>query len=100
MSCQYLKTQLKSRKTNHYFNDSKRRRMVLSCNKKFSALLKGITSKHDGGFYFVNWLHLFRTRNKLESHRKYVNKKDFRVQAIPKIWWETIYDLCRSETFY
>ena len=28
--------------------------MTLSCCKKLSALLKGITSKHDGDFYSLN----------------------------------------------
>ena len=49
-----------------YFNDSKWRRMVLSCSKK--ALLIGITSMHKGDFYCFNCLPSFRTKNKLESH--------------------------------
>ena len=38
--------------------------------KKLCALLKRITSKHDGGFYCFNCLHFFRTKNKLEKHKK------------------------------
>ena len=38
--------------------------------KKLCALLAGITSKHDGNFYWFNCLYSFRTRNKLESHKK------------------------------
>ena len=34
--------------------------------KKLSALLRGITSKHYGDFYFLNSLHSFRTKKKLE----------------------------------
>ena len=30
-----------------------------------SALLRGITSKHDGHFYCLERLHSFRTKNKL-----------------------------------
>ena len=30
---------------------------ALSCNKKLSALLTGIISKHDGDFYCLNCLH-------------------------------------------
>ena len=44
--------------------------MTLSCNKKLSTLLRGITSKHDGDFYCLNCLHSFRTENKLKSHEK------------------------------
>ena len=38
--------------------------------KILSALLRGITSKHVGDFYCLNCLHSFKTRNKLESHKK------------------------------
>ena len=31
--------------------------------KKLSALLRGISSKHDGYFYCLNSLRLFRTKN-------------------------------------
>ena len=30
--------------------------------KKLSELLRGITSKHNGGFYCLNCLHSFRTK--------------------------------------
>ena len=30
--------------------------MALSCCKKLSALFKGITSNHDGDFYYLNCL--------------------------------------------
>ena len=39
---------------------------------KLSALLKRITSKQDGNFYCLNCLRSFRTKNKFESHKKYV----------------------------
>ena len=45
--------------------------------KNLSALLTGITSKHYGNFYCLNFLHSFRTKNKLESHKKVYEKKDF-----------------------
>ena len=44
--------------------------MTLSCSQKLSALLRGITSKHNGDFYCLNCLHSFRTKNKLESHKE------------------------------
>ena len=37
--------------------------------KTMSSLLIGITSKHKVSFYFLNCLHSFRTKNKLESHK-------------------------------
>ena len=41
--------------------------MVLSRDKKkLSALLRGITSKHNGDFYCLNCLHSFTRTNKLD----------------------------------
>ena len=34
------------------------------------ALLKGKTLKHNGDFYWLNFLLSFRTENKLKSHEK------------------------------
>ena len=45
--------------------------------KKLSALLKEITSKDKGDFYCLNCLHYFRTKTKLESHKKVCENKDF-----------------------
>ena len=45
--------------------------------QKLSALLHGITSKHRGDFYCLNCLHSFRTKNKLKSHEKVCENKDF-----------------------
>ena len=45
--------------------------------KKSSALLRGITSKNNGDFYSLNFLHFFRTKNKLKLHKKYVKIKLF-----------------------
>ena len=45
--------------------------------KKLSALLRTITSKNNGDFYYLNCLHSFRTKNKLDSHKKYVTIKTF-----------------------
>ena len=51
--------------------------MALSCSKKLSVLLRGITSKHHGDFYCLNYLHYFETKNKRESHIKVCENKDF-----------------------
>ena len=57
--------------------------------KELSALLRGITSKHYGDFYCLNCLHSFRTKNKLESHKRVCENKDFcnviRILSISKI---------------
>ena len=44
--------------------------------KELSALLRGITSKNNSDFYCLNCLHYFRTKNKLESHKKACENKD------------------------
>ena len=42
--------------------------MVLSYCRKTSALLRGITSKHNADFYCLSCLHSYRTENKLKKH--------------------------------
>ena len=50
--------------------------MVLSCIKKLSALLRGITSKHHDDFC-LNCLHSFSTEKNLVSHKKLRENKEF-----------------------
>ena len=45
--------------------------------KKLSALLRGVTSKHDGGFYCLNCFYSFRTKSKLQSYKKVCENNDF-----------------------
>ena len=45
--------------------------------KKLSSILRGITSNINGDFYCLNCLHSFRTKNKLESHKKVCKNKKF-----------------------
>ena len=45
--------------------------------EKLPALVRGITSKHHGNFYWLNCLYSFKTKNKLESHKKLCENKDF-----------------------
>ena len=40
-----------------------------------SALLRGMTSKDDNEFYFLNCLHFFRAGNKLKFHEKVCKNK-------------------------
>ena len=41
------------------------------------ALLRGITSNNNCDLYFLNCLHSFRTKNKLESYKTACENKDF-----------------------
>ena len=36
--------------------------MILCCSNNSFALLRGITSKHDGDFYYLNCLHFFQNK--------------------------------------
>ena len=51
--------------------------------KKLSALLPGITSKHKGDFYCLNYLHSYRRENKIKSHKKVCKNEDFCGIVIP-----------------
>ena len=51
--------------------------MALSCCKKLSALLGGITSNHNGNFYCLNCFHLYRTEKKLKNHYNVCNNHDY-----------------------
>ena len=57
--------------------------MGLSCSKKLSALLHGITAKHKDGFYCLNCFHSFRAENKLKSPEKVCKNKDSCVIVMP-----------------
>ena len=52
--------------------------------KRLSALLRGITSNNNGGFYCLNYLHSFRTENKLGCHEKVYKNKNFCGTTLPK----------------
>ena len=45
--------------------------------KKLSALLRATTSKNNGVFYCLIFLHFHRRKTKFESHRKLCENKDF-----------------------
>ena len=45
--------------------------------KKLFALLRGITTEHDGDYYYLNWPHSFRIENKLKSREKVCKNKHF-----------------------
>ena len=60
-----FKTSIISQKTSYSFNDSKRKRMAISCSKKTVSVIKRITFKRNGDFYCLNCLHFFRTKQNL-----------------------------------
>ena len=51
--------------------------------EKLSALVRGITSKNNGDFYCLNCLHSFKTKIKLESHKKVYENKYFCSVLMP-----------------
>ena len=50
---------------------------------KFSALLKGITSKHTGDFYCLNCFRAYTTKNKLERHENVCKNHDYCCVEMP-----------------
>ena len=51
--------------------------------KSMSKLLNGITSNHNGDFYFLNCFHSYRTKNKLKKHEKICRDHDFCYVKLP-----------------
>ena len=45
--------------------------------KSLSGLLTGITSNHKEDFYCLNCFHSYRTKNKLEAHKKICENRDY-----------------------
>ena len=45
--------------------------------KNLSGLLRGITSNHKEDFYCLNCFHSYRTKNKLEAHKKICENHDY-----------------------
>ena len=44
--------------------------------KRLSGLLRGITGNNNGDFYCLNCFHAYRTKNKLETHKKICENYD------------------------
>ena len=45
--------------------------------KSLPALFRGITSKHEGDFYYLNCFQSYTTENKLKKHKKMCENHDF-----------------------
>ena len=51
--------------------------------KSLSALLRGITSNHNGDFYCLNCFHSYSTKNKLKKHERVCNDHDYCYVEMP-----------------
>ena len=58
--------------------------MALSCCKKFSVLLRGITSNNNGDFYCLNCFHLYSIKEKLKKHKNVYKNHDYYYVEMPK----------------
>ena len=58
--------------------------------KNLSGLLKGIISTHEKDFHCLNCFHSYRTKNKLESHKKICENHDYCHVEMPIILQNTI----------
>ena len=67
--------------------------------KKLSALLRGITSKHDGDFYCLNCFHSYTTKNKLKQHENVCKNHDYCHVEITQIYEGFFYSLCKLRVF-
>ena len=73
-------------KSKHYLTREKQVILLMISNgenwhyltvKNSSRLLRGITSNHDGDFHCLNCFHSYRTKNKLEAHKKICGNRDY-----------------------
>ena len=49
-----------------------------------SALLRGITSKHEGDFYCLNFFHSYSTKNKLKKHKNVCENHEYCYVEMPE----------------
>ena len=52
--------------------------------KSLSALFRGITSKHEGEFYYLNCFQSYTTENKLKKHNKGNENHDYCYVEMPE----------------
>ena len=58
--------------------------MALSCCKKLSALLMGVTSNHKEKFHCLNCFQSYITKDKLKKHKNVCENYDYCYVEIPK----------------
>ena len=73
-------------KSKHNLTREKQIILLMICNvenwhylvvKSLSGVLTGITSNHKEDFYCLNCFHKYRTKNKLEAHKKICENRDY-----------------------
>ena len=73
-------------KSKHNLTREKQVILLMICNgenwhylivKNLSRLLRAITSNHDGDFYCLNCFRSYRTKNKLDAHKKVCKNHDY-----------------------
>ena len=52
--------------------------------KKFSALIRGTTSKQKGCFYCLNSFHAFSTKDRFKEHKDVCENYDYYYIVMPK----------------
>ena len=52
--------------------------------KKLSPLFRGLTSKHDGDFYWLNCFHSIRKEKNLNKHKNVCKNHDYCYVEMPK----------------
>ena len=58
--------------------------MALSCCKKLSALLMGLTSDHKENLYCLKCFHSYTTKDKLKKHKNVCENHDYCYVEEPK----------------
>ena len=58
--------------------------------KRLSALFRGITSKHDGDFYCLNYFQSYTTENKLKKYKKVCENHDYCYVEMPEEYNKTL----------
>ena len=51
--------------------------MALYSSNKIIGVLRGVTGNNNGDFYCLNCFHAYRTKNKLETHKKICENSDY-----------------------
>ena len=51
--------------------------MALYSSNKIIRLLRGVTGNNNGDFYCLNCFHAYRTKNKLETHKKICENRGY-----------------------
>ena len=73
--------QLWALQSNNFVNDGEKRHCLTL--KSLPALLRGLTSNHNGDFYCLNCLRSYSTKNRLEKHKEECFDHDYCYVEMP-----------------